>query len=296
MVKTQIMDTKDTKDQKNDYHQPRYNGRIWAGLFLLFLGGMYLMREMAFPFFPEWLFTWPMILILIGIFSALRSGCRGGGWIVLILVGGFFLLDEVDIGFSIHRYLVPLVIICIGFAMISRPRWHKRDDRDWWREKYERRHWRKYGPPPNRPSEYSTYTDIKNPDPSAQQQTYSSGPIPPESETATGDYLDSVSVFGGVRKVIMSKHFKGGEATSVMGGTELDFTQADINGTVELELTQVMGGAKLIVPGNWTIRNEVNAVFGGVDDKRQVHITPDPNKVLVLKGTSFLGGLEIRNY
>jgi predicted membrane protein len=94
----------------------------------------------------------------------------------------------------------------------------------------------------------------------------------------------------------MSKNFRGGEATSFMGGTELDFTQADIQGTVVLELTQVMGGAKLIVPSHWTIKNEVNAVLGGVDDKRHVNANADPNKVLVLKGTAFLGGLEIRNY
>ena len=78
---------------------------------------------------------------------------------------------------------------------------------------------------------------------------------------------------------------------------ELDLSQADIQGTVVLEMTQVLGGAKLIVPSHWYIKNESNAVFGGVADKRQVRgITPDPNRTLVIKGISILGGLEIRNY
>jgi hypothetical protein len=299
----------DTQDQKNDYNNPpRYNGRIWGGLFLLFLGGIFLMKEMAFPFFPGWFFTWPMILIAVGVFSAIKHGFRGGGWLIMLLIGGFFLVDEATPEINIHKYIVPFIIICVGLSMLLRPRW-RRNDTDWWRDRDWRRHrrhdreWRNWGPNPyyNNPSQNQPQDPSSNP---SDQQNYSSGPDyssgpgapPPAGEKSTEDWLDSVSVFGGVRKVIMSKNFKGGEATSFMGGTELDFTQADINGTVVLELTQVMGGCKLIVPGNWSVKNEVNAVFGGVDDKRHLHTNADPTKVLLLKGTSFLGGLEIRNY
>lgn len=298
------------EQQKKDNTPTEYNGRIWGGLFLLFIGGVFLMKEMKLFFYPDWLFTWPMILIAVGIFSGLKHGFRGGGWVVLLLVGGFFLLDQADPGFNIHRYIVPFIIICVGLAMIARPRW-RRHDGDWYRDRRDCRRHRRYGRDWRYwNAEQQYYTDPRN-----QQQTppgqpdYSSGPVPPpvspvtpdQAGSQTGaaapeDYIDSVSVFGGVRKVIMSKNFRGGEATSFMGGTELDFTQADINGTVVLELTQVMGGAKLIVPGHWTIKNEVNAILGGVDDKRQLNIVADPNKVLVLKGTSFLGGLEISNF
>ena len=291
------MDTQDQKqDPQNDYN-PRYNGRIWGGLFLLFMGGIFLMKEASLFAFPGWFFSWPMILIAVGVFSGIKHGFRGGGWIVLLLVGGFFLMDQMDPDFRIHRYIVPFVIICVGLAMILRPRrrqydgWNRRD----WRH-HRRRDWRYYDPG-------QQYYEARNQEyqASPNQPNDPTGPVPPPPADKTSannseDFIDSVSVFGGVRKVIMSKNFRGGEATSFMGGTELDFTQADINGTVILELTQVMGGAKLIVPANWSIKNEVNAVLGGVDDKRQMSISPDPNKVLVLKGTAFLGGLEIRNY
>jgi len=258
------------------------------------------MKELNFGFFPHWLFTWPMILIAVGVFSGIKHGFRGGGWIVLLLVGGFFLLDHMDPDFNFHRYIVPFVIICVGLAMISRPHRWGRPDQRWRREAREWRRRRRHGPwgSWNPEQQYDDATgQYRNP---SDQQNYSAGPVPPPEQTAGAagpeDYIDSVSVFGGVRKVIMSKNFKGGEATSFMGGTELDFSQADINGTVVLELTQVMGGAKLIVPGHWSIKNEVNAVLGGIDDKRQLNTVVDPNKVLVLKGTSFLGGLEISNF
>ena len=194
--------------------------------------------------------------------------------------------DYVDPTWDLHRFIAPAVIICIGIAIILRP---KRDPAEWEkiRERWDRRHRERWG----REQYYNHGEQSQQINPGPATQGTSN-----QQQNSGDDYLDSVSVFGGVHKIIMSKDFKGGEATSVFGGTELDLRQADINGTVILELTQVMGGAKLIVPSTWYIKNEINAVFGGVDDKRQMQSNVDHNKVLVLKGTSFFGGLEIRNF
>jgi hypothetical protein len=64
-----------------------------------------------------------------------------------------------------------------------------------------------------------------------------------------------------------------------------------------LEVVNVLGGTKLIVPATWDVQSTMVAVFGGVDDKR--FINPDlidPNKRLIIEGTSFLGGLEIKSF
>jgi len=111
------------------------------------------------------------------------------------------------------------------------------------------------------------------------------------------DFIDSTSIFGGVKKNIISKNFKGGDITNIMGGSEIDLTQADINGTVSIDLTQVFGGTKLIVPSNWQVKAQMAAIFGGVEDKRSIQNTAlDPNKILILDGTSIFGGIEIRSY
>ncbi len=117
------------------------------------------------------------------------------------------------------------------------------------------------------------------------------------NSTEEGDAIETVSVFGGNKKMIITKNFKGGEAVSVFGGTELNLTQADINGVATLELVQVFGGAKLIVPSNWKINSEVVSVFGSLEDKRQLTNEPaDNTKVLKLIGTSVFGGVEIKSY
>ena len=111
------------------------------------------------------------------------------------------------------------------------------------------------------------------------------------------DFTESTSIFGGIKKNILTKKFQGGDIVNIMGGTELNLMQADINGRVVLEIVQLFGGTKLIVPAHWEIKPEMVALFGGIEDKRQVqNVTHSPDKILVLKGTTMFGGIEIRNY
>jgi predicted membrane protein len=121
------------------------------------------------------------------------------------------------------------------------------------------------------------------------------------SQTAAGpeDVMDSVTIFGGLKKKIISKTFRGGELTTIFGGTELDLTKADVPGPIELELTQVFGGTKLIVPPHWRIHSDdLVSIFGGLDDKRPMtaDLNLDQTKVLILKGTVIFGGIDIKSY
>lgn len=95
----------------------------------------------------------------------------------------------------------------------------------------------------------------------------------------------------------MSKNFKGGDITNFMGGTEIDLTQADINGQIKIDATNIFGGTKLIVPPTWDVHSNVTCIFGGVDDKRQFNgEILNPDKVIHLDGTCLFGGIEIRSF
>jgi predicted membrane protein len=109
--------------------------------------------------------------------------------------------------------------------------------------------------------------------------------------------IDSVSIFGGTKKNIISKEFKGGYVTNIFGGTDINFMQADIQGNAMIDVTQVFGGIKLIVPAHWNIKSEIVCVFGGIDDKRPLtKDASDATKVLTLKGTCVFGGIDIKSY
>jgi hypothetical protein len=118
--------------------------------------------------------------------------------------------------------------------------------------------------------------------------------------SASEDFLDSTVVFGGVKKNVISKNFRGGDVTSIFGGTDVNLMQADLNGKIVLDITNIFGGTKLIVPPHWKIETkDLVAIFGGIDDKRpQLSDTSmvDDNKVLVLDGTCLFGGIYIKSY
>ncbi len=256
------MDDKESADRGRGFNQTGGGGgRVLTGLFLVGIGGLLLLDQMGFDL-PQWLLSWHMLLIAIGVFLGFKHGFRGAAWLILILIGGFYLFEDNFPKTELHRFAWPAILIIIGVVVIMRPR------------RNPSHHWR-----------WEEFAKRKNCAYGYGQETYSSE-----------DYIDSTTIFGGVHKRIVSKNFKGGDITSIMGGTEINLSQADINGIVVLDVTQIMGGTKLIVPGHWEIRSEVSAVFAGFEDKRQQSAVTNPDKVLVLKGTSIFGGIEIRNY
>jgi len=115
-------------------------------------------------------------------------------------------------------------------------------------------------------------------------------------KTASGDDdLDIVSIFGGSKRKIFSKNFRGGEVVGIFGGAELDLTQADIVDRAVLDVTNIFGGLKIIVPANWNIKSDVTTIMGGMDDKRP-NTTTENTKTLMLTGFCMFGGIDIRSY
>jgi predicted membrane protein len=249
----------------------REEGRIIAGLILVGVGAALLLRNTGFPL-PYWLFTWPVILILVGIYSGVKHNFRNSSWMVMIAVGGFFLIDRIIPGLSLAPYFWPVLIIALGVIFILRPKkesWNFMSDQE-------------------KEVVTGSISNISVASSIAKDNYYSDN----------SDFLKVDSVFSGVKRNIVSKNFQGGKIACVFGGVDIDLTQADIQNKVIIKLDVVFGGAKLIVPAHWTIYNEIDGAFHGVDDKRKFNttITPDPDKVLVLKGSVVFGGVEIRSY
>lgn len=119
------------------------------------------------------------------------------------------------------------------------------------------------------------------------------------NERSSEDHLDSTVIFGGTKKNIISKDFKGGESVCVFGGSEINLMQADINGRIVIEVVQVFGGTKLVLPPHWKLQTEeVVSIFGGLDDKRPIvqNSSVDDSKVIILRGTCIFGGIDIKSY
>ena len=112
------------------------------------------------------------------------------------------------------------------------------------------------------------------------------------------DYFDDFVIFGGREVFINSRNFFGGKITSIFGGAEYDLRQAHLsqNGSV-VDCFCIFGGTGFKVPPDWTVKNEVTAVFGAFSDKRGMtahDVNTDSSKTLVVKGFCAFGGVEVK--
>lgn len=292
------MDNPETniKEDIDNRIRKRSVGRILIPIGLVSVGGVLLAHQFGMPL-PDWMFSWQFLLIILGIFSGLAHAFRGPGWLIMILIGTFFLMDQLVPGLDIHRFIWPAVIILVGLIMLIRPKkphwmeqdWHRKwEHRDWerWQRRRMRRGYPEMGDYPGNTASTSTGTNAG----SGTGMGYSSKGFSSE------DFIDATTILGGIHKNILSKNFKGGDITIFMGGAEINLSQADIQGTASLDITQIMGGTKIIIPPHWEVRSQLTSVFGNIEDKRTNIGITDPNKVLIIDGSSVFGGIEIRNY
>lgn len=266
------------ENENKRYDGESRSGRMLAGLALLLIGLVLFGQKLDIFFLPDWVFSWPMILIIVGFFVGIKNNFESWPWAFLIILGSVFLLNNAIPDMRIDRFLWPIILVTLGFLFLVRPSSCRR-----------RRHIETFTNPPTGFTKKQTTDTVDEAEIVGNTTTR---PVFDDEE-----YIRVNSVFGGSTRNVFSKNFKGGEVNCFMGGAQIDLSKADINGTVSVEANQVFGGTKLIVPAHWLVKNEITAVFGGVDDKRKVRdMNTDNSKVLILKGFALFGGVEIITY
>ncbi len=110
--------------------------------------------------------------------------------------------------------------------------------------------------------------------------------------------LNCTAILSGVKKAPTMDVFEGGDFTCIMGGVEVSLLATRLNnGTAVIEVYNVMGGIKIMVPASWSVRFDTQNILGGAEEKRRnPGISADPNQVLVLKGLNLMGGIEVISY
>jgi hypothetical protein len=224
-------------------------GRVFWGLILILLGGLFLLDQLGRLDFGDVMSTyWPVIIILIGLSTILGNGFRRvGGGLILILIGVFFQARELGyLPENIWHYAWPVLIILVGlwllFGGVFRRRAH------------------------------------------------------PAFPVDAGTDMDITAILSGQNRRFNAASFKGGRATAVMGGVEIDLTEATLEGgQATIELTAIMGGIDLRVPRDWRVVINATPILGGVSDERKNVMDAAPKATLYVKATAIMGGVEIKN-
>jgi len=228
-----------------------YDSRTFAGIIFVAIGALLLARNYGFLDYDIFhhLISWPMLLIVIGLFQLARRAYTPA--IVLIGIGVFFLF-----GFPDWENLWPAIFILIGISFILQ----------WNRSPNHKNH-----------HDYEKFHNIG------------------EEYSNSIDYIDETAIFGGRTISVVSENFQGGKVTAIFGGSKINLRYAKPVPGCTIDVANIFGGTKIIVPEDWNVKIEVVSIFGGFDDKRGVSIISrtGSGKVVVIKGTCIFGGGEI---
>jgi len=223
------------------------HGRAIFGIVLVLFGLAMMAKsfDLVSPEVEHVLFSWPMLLAVLGVIF-LITGNRNTTGIVLLLLGVIFLLPRfLDIPYSFHDIFWPVIFIVVGILILVKAFAHSgRKD-----------------------------TDV------------------------APDQIDDVAILGGNERRINSKNFKGGKITSIFGGTQISFIDAELaEGEIVIDMFSLFGGCTLIIPKDWEVKVEVISILGGFADKRIFGEADSGQKgVLIIKGMAIFGGGEIKS-
>ena len=222
-----------------------YDSRTFVGIIFVAIGAILLARNyglLDYDIFHH-LISWPMLLIVIGIFQLARQAYTPA--IVLISIGIFFLF-----GFPDWENLWPAIFILVGISFIFQ----------WNRSSHKRR-----------------FHNLES-----------------DSSSST-DYIDETAIFGGRTISIVSESFQGGKITAIFGGSKINLRYAKPVPGCTIDVANIFGGTKIIVPEDWNVKVEVVSIFGGFEDKRGASVISrtSSGKIVIIKGTCIFGGGEV---
>ncbi|SDS26469.1 hypothetical protein SAMN05216490_0842 [Mucilaginibacter mallensis] len=114
--------------------QPAHNAKTTTGMIFLVIGLALLFKHIGFFLFPHWLFSWPLILIIFGLYVGAKHNFKKTNWIIYVMLGVIFLLPNIIPALGAGT-IWPLLLIAFGVHQIMRhdqrwngAHWEKRND------------------------------------------------------------------------------------------------------------------------------------------------------------------------
>jgi predicted membrane protein len=118
------------------------------------------------------------------------------------------------------------------------------------------------------------------------------------TEGEDADILDAWALFGGADRRLTCQQFRGGKATALFGGINIDLRQAMLaEGEHALDLSAVFGGIDVLVPEDWDVWITGSPIWGGLEDRRRKVVASDMRSKGRLHINAFVifGAVEIKN-
>lgn len=224
------------------------NNKQWFGVLLIIIGLLFLANTFDLPM-PDWVISWPMLIIGVGLYSGIASKFKDWSWFIITAIGFIFIIDDIT-GKDIRAFslIIPAVMIYYGikFLVKNNKKVHVYDELT------------------GEIKESST-----NEDKLSLVAVFAGNKKIVVSKNFKGGEI--VSVFGGNEINLINADFEGAiklEVVSVLGGTKII---VPANWQIKTEMVSVFGGfddkrnqINLSASDKILIIEGVN-IFGGVD-------------------------------
>jgi hypothetical protein len=108
------------------------------------------------------------------------------------------------------------------------------------------------------------------------------------------DEVHLVAIFEPLSFTSRAGAFRGGTFDAWYGGGVIDLRDATLDPAgATLQVRTIFGGAQLVVPDSWDVRNRAVSIFGGIGDTRPPTDRPGDAPQLTIEGLALFGGLGI---
>lgn len=236
------------------------NGKYFWGIILIIIGAGFLLDQFYIISFREvFSLYWPSILILVGLLGLLDRKSSKFGNILVIIIGAMIQVDRLDlVDINVYKLIGPIILILVGLKII-----------------FSR----------------SVFIEVK----SSYGSSKSSYNYTKSNKNITlEDTIDSFAMMSGIETNNQSQQFKGGRATAVMGGIDINLRGSKLyNNQAEMEVNAIMGGVDIYVPDGWRVEVTGFPIFGGWSNKTKYNT--DPNAPLLkVKCFVMFGGMEVK--
>ena len=271
---------------------------LFIGLLFVSWGVLSLLDTLGLMEFRDAFRTyWPVVLVVWGGWNLLTGRVVERFFGVGLIVLGGVLLGNRLYGWGINLFaLWPLVLIALGLRIMlggagRDRRWRNQRVHERYRRRFEARH----GGPATVDAPTTEAGDA------ASGPTASTGSAATQPQDAGAWTEDSSATFrefaclGGVERRNTSQTFRGGEATALLGGIELDLRECRMADTeARIEVFACMGGISMRIPRDWTVQSEVAAILGGFHDQSTPPVDGHARR-LIISGQAVMGGIEVTN-
>lgn len=252
------------ESQRNNHGEKatnRYNNRQRAavGGVLLIAGTLLIFQKLGFLSheITRYIFCWQTLLITIGVVGIISKRTVQLPSIILILIGGFFLLRNFNIlPHDIVYFFWPVALIAAGLIILLRHTAFVSQNRNQNQQMFS-----------NTAQDSENYLK--------RDFIFGGGKIIMVSENFSGG--DISTIFGGCE----------------IDFTQAKLAE----GTHVLEMNAVFGGLSILVPREWNVVAEVSGILGGFSDERRYFNTDeiDRSRTLIIRGNAVFGGGELKN-